>query len=123
MNRVRLLSRGLCVLGLLLACSLTGSAQVTTATLAGTVTDASDSRIPGAAVTITHAQTGAVQSKTTTASGDYQFDFLRPGTYTIAIESEGFKRSQSTSFELLAGQNVRQTHVLEIGAITETVEV
>lgn len=123
MSCIRTWSTGLCVLGLLLALSVTGTAQVTTATLAGTVTDASDSRIPGATVTITQAQTGAVQSETTTASGDYQFDFLRPGTYTIAIESEGFKRSQSTPFELLAGQNVRQTHVLEIGAITETVEV
>jgi hypothetical protein len=107
----------------MLALSPMGNAQVTTATLAGTVTDASGASIPGAEVTITHTQTGAVQTKSTTAAGDYQFDFLRPGTYTIAIESDGFKRSQSTPFELLAGQNVRQTHPLEIGAITETVEV
>src|SRR5690606_9401896 len=123
MNRFRLLVRGLSVLGLMAMLSLMGNAQVTTATLAGTVTDASTSSIPGAEVTITHQETGAVQTKSTTAARDYQFDFLRPGTYSITIESDGFKRSQSTPFELLAGQNVRQTHVLEIGAVTETVEV
>ncbi len=45
------------------------------------------------------------------------------GTYTLKIESDGFKTYQSTGLALAASQDVRQTHTLEIGSLTETVTV
>lgn len=62
------------------------AAQVTTATFYGTVVDPSGASIPGAAVTLTHKQTGATALKSTGATGDFQFDFLRAGTYSIQID-------------------------------------
>ena len=58
-----------------------------------------------------------------TISGEFVFDFLRVGVYTLRIEAQGFKRYQSRGMEFAAAQNVRQTFVLELGTVTETVEV
>jgi hypothetical protein len=55
-------------------------------------------------------------------SGDFQFDFVRVGVYVMSIEAPGFKRFQSR-LPLTAGQKVRQTYALEVGAVSETVEV
>ena len=98
-------------------------AQVTTATVYGTVTDPTGASVPGATVTLTHQQTGAPVAKVTGETGDFQFDFLRVGTYTIQIEARGFKRFQSNGFELVAGQNVRQNYPLQVGDVSETVQV
>jgi hypothetical protein len=97
--------------------------QVTTATIYGTVVDSSGARIPGASVDLTQQETGAVTNKITNETGDFQFDFIRPGTYTISIELSGFKRHQATGFPLVAGQSMRQTYTLEVGQSTETVLV
>lgn len=99
------------------------SAQVTTATIYGTVIDPTAARIPGAAVTITQQETGTVTAKVTSETGDFQFDFVRVGTYTLAIELPGFKRYESTGIQLTAGQSVRRTYTLEVGQSTETVHV
>src|SRR5262249_27743938 len=100
-----------------------GHAQVTTATVYGTATDPSGALIPGAVVTLRHLQTGAALTKVTGDRGDFQFDFLRVGTYTIQIEAKGFKRFQSSGFDLTAGQSVRQTYPLQVGDVSETVQV
>src|SRR5262245_34959531 len=110
-------------IGILLAFAVRVPAQVTTATFYGTVTDPSGASIPGASVTLNHQQTGTTVSKTAGEAGDFQFDFLRVGSYTIQIEAPGFKRSQSSAIELVAGQNIRQTYALQVGDVNETVQV
>lgn len=107
----------------LFCCASTMWAQVTTATLYATVTDSSAAVIPGAKVTLIHNGTGAVTEKFTDAQGEAVFTFLRVGTYTLRAESKGFKRQESSGFELTAGQQIRNTFSLEIGASTETVQV
>jgi len=111
------------VLATLLLSSAATNAQVTTATIYGTVVDAMGARIPGAAVNLTQQETGATSSKITNETGDFQFDFVRPGTYTIAIDLAGFKKYQASGIQLAAGQTVRQTYTLQIGQNTETVLV
>jgi hypothetical protein len=111
------------VLSVLLLCDLPASAQVTTATIYGTVVDPSGARIPGASVNLTQQETGAVTTKITTETGDFQFDFVRSGTYTISIELPGFKKYQASGIQLTAGQSIRQTYTLEVGQSTETVLV
>src|SRR5262249_43929797 len=63
-----------------LLCGGRSTAQVTTATIYGTVTDPTGAIVPGANVTLRHEQTGGSFSKPTGDGGDFQFDFLRVGT-------------------------------------------
>ncbi|MDQ3257585.1 MAG: carboxypeptidase-like regulatory domain-containing protein, partial [Acidobacteriota bacterium] len=98
-------------------------AQVTTATVYGIATDQSDAAIPGAAVTLTHEDTGAVTTKQTDEAGEFAFNFLPIGFYTLRIEAPGFKMLESSRMELRAAQNVRQSFKLEVGSVSEKVTV
>ena len=97
--------------------------QETTATFYGAVTDSTGAIVPGAKITFTHNATGATATKETDTAGEFQFDFLRVGVYTLSIQAQGFKRFESSGITLAASQRVRQTFVLELGAVTETVLV
>lgn len=108
---------------LLLALGAVAWSQVTTATFYGIVNDSSGAVVPGATVTLTHQDTNASATRTSDAAGEFAFDFLRVGTYRLRIEAPGFKRYEQTGIDLVAGQQVRQTYVLQIGAVTETVQV
>src|SRR5205809_3280383 len=99
------------------------TAQVTTANFYGTVTDSTGAAIPAATVTLAHEGTATTTVRTTNATGEFSFDFLRVGAYTLRIEGNGFKKYESTGIELVSGQTVRQTFSLEVGALTETVRV
>src|SRR5437899_1415748 len=111
------------LLFLMLVSFATIVAQETTATFYIVVNDATGAVVPGATITFTHEATGTVNRKISDALGVAQFDFLRVGAYTIRIEAAGFKRYESRGIELAAGQQIRQTFTLEVGAITETVKV
>ena len=67
-------------IGAFLTFSRVAPAQVTTATVYGTVTDPTGASVPAATVILTHQQTGAAATKVSTESGDFQFDFLRVGS-------------------------------------------
>lgn len=108
----------------LLTCATgTAFAQVTTATLYGTVMDPSGGAVPGAAITVIHEQTNAATTRAADSQGEFTFDFLRVGSYTVRVEAPGFKRHEVKGLELISAQTVRQTFTLEIGAVTETVNV
>lgn len=111
----------LCVPLLVLTGMLHG--QVTTATFHGIVADSSGARIPGAKVTFLHEGTASMSQKTVDAAGEFTFDFLRVGSYTIRIEAPGFKSYAATETELAAGQTVRRTFEMTIGSVGETVTV
>ena len=97
--------------------------QVTTATFYGIPQDSSGAVIPAATATITHEDTGTVTTKASDARGEFAFDFLRVGKYSLQIEAPGFKRYASSGIELAAAQNVRRTFMLEVGNVKETVTV
>ena len=100
-----------------------GLAQVTTATLYGIVQDQSGSMIAGAQITLTHEATAAVRQTTTDETGEFVFTALPVGAYTLKIEKSGFKAYVRTGIVLAASQNVRQTHALEVGDLTQSVTV
>jgi hypothetical protein len=111
---------------LVLSCLIfLGSAlgQVTTATFYGIATDSTRAVVPGAAVTLTNDQTGAVYRKVSDGAGEFGFDFIPTGTYTLRIEAAGFKTYESKGIALTAGQQARQTYTLDVGSINETVSV
>ena len=98
-------------------------AQVTTATLVGQLRDSSAAVIPGATVVATHEGTGVAREAVTDANGEFVLSALPSGPYTVKIELTGFKTLQNQGMQLGAGQTVRQTFTLELGALEETVTV
>ena len=112
-----------CIAALAFALASQGMAQVTTATFYGTVTDSSGAVAPGSSVTLVHEATGTSVTKVADPQGEFVFDFLRVGGYSLKIEAAGFKRYENTGIELVAGQQVRQIFALEVGSVNETVIV
>jgi outer membrane receptor protein involved in Fe transport len=98
-------------------------AQVTTATLIGSLRDSSAAVIPGATVVATHEGTGVSRDVVTDANGEFVLSALPSGSYTVKIELTGFKTTQNRGVLLGAGQTVRQTFTLEVGGLEETVTV
>ncbi len=115
------------VFTLLLACGLTvqqGFAQMVSATLRGTVKDNSGASIVGAKVTLSEPATGrVVRQAVSSASGDYEFDELQPGTYTLHCDQPGFKSFDAENILLDPGQVRRVDPTLAVGATATQVVV
>jgi outer membrane receptor protein involved in Fe transport len=109
------------VLGFLALRSAKG--QANTATFYGTVTDPSGAAVPGATVTLTERNTQAKITKNTGVTGDFAFTFVPVGVYDLTIVAQGFKTYVNSRISLGAGQQTRQTIALDVGAVTETVDV
>jgi hypothetical protein len=98
-------------------------AQQETATIAGTVTDATGAVVPRAVVIVTNIQTGISVRTEATDAGTYVVPALRPGQYSIAVESKGFQKTVRTGVTLQVAQVARIDVTLQTGALTEAVEV
>ena len=99
------------------------SAQQETATIAGTVTDATGAVVPHAVVVATNVQTGISVKTTANDAGTYVIPSLRPGDYSIAVESKGFQKTVRTGVTLQVAQVARIDVTLQTGALSEAVEV
>ena len=98
-------------------------AQSDKATLEGSVKDASAGVIVGAKIRIANAATHQVQEQTTDQTGEYQFQGLPPGSYSIEISAQGFQTSSIPEVKLQPGE-ARQLDVqLRLGEVSQTVEV
>src|SRR5689334_19797210 len=98
-------------------------AQGTTATISGTVTDATTAVISGAKVTATNLETNTSRNATSLVDGSYSIPFLPIGTYRVEIDAPGFKKFEQTGIRLEINRNARVDAVLQIGAVTDRVEV
>ena len=98
-------------------------AQVLEATLYGVVQDSSGAILPGVNVTVTHQGTTLMRDTVSDSRGEFALPALPPGTYTVRIELSGFRTYENKGLSLNAGQTVRQTFALEVGALAETVTV
>jgi outer membrane receptor protein involved in Fe transport len=98
-------------------------AQLSTGDVIGTVTDTTGAVIPGAKVTLTNTGTKVAGIATTNDTGDYTFNLLNPGQYTVTIEANGFKKLVIPGFALAAGDRLRENEKMEPGNVEETVEV
>ena len=99
--------------GLFLAICGFAAAQVTTGTFYGIVTDQSGAVVPGANVTLTNEGTGVANSLITDEHGEFGFNFVPIGSYTLKIEISGFKTLENKNLEVRAAQSIRRTFVLE----------
>jgi protocatechuate 3,4-dioxygenase beta subunit len=99
------------------------AAQTQTARLVGTVHDGSGASIPNAMVTATQEQTRQTAETATNTSGEYVFPSLQPGAYTLSVEAPGFRKVLVNGLQLDAAANLSQTVALEVGQVSETLEV
>ena len=89
----------------------------------GTVTDGTGAAVPGAAVRAVRTQNNVTTPTTTAETGDFAIPSLQAGVYRIEVEADGFKTFVQTDVTLIAGGTARVDAQLELGAVTETVEV
>src|ERR1041384_4419142 len=81
-------------------------AQATTADIVGRVSDTRGAVLPGATVTIQNVATGDVRTQPNGEPGDYVFNLLPIGTYTVRIELSGFQ-SSNARVTLASGDRAR----------------
>src|ERR1700722_19237052 len=74
-----------------------------TADVLGTVTDSSGGVLPGATVTLTNTGTNIALTTQTTAAGEFIFNLVQIGTYTVKVEEKGFKTFTEPNITLAAG--------------------
>src|SRR5688572_8476044 len=92
-------------------------------TISGYVRDSSGAVIPKASIRVINEKTGATRSAVSDDAGFYQVLGLVSGTYTIETEVSGFKKFRNAGVVLRVDENVRADIPLEVGQITEAVEV
>src|SRR3954468_23648961 len=98
-------------------------AQVGAGALAGNVSDAGGSRVPGATVTVTAAATGRTRIVSSAADGGYTVSGLAPGTYNVRFELSGFRPIERRGVTIATGESVRLDATLTVGGVAETVTV
>ncbi len=116
------LSRALLTSAMLLAVS-TAWAQDTRGKIQGRVTDASDAVIVGAAVTLLNNNTAISVAAQSNPNGQYLFDFVIPGTYTITVEMAGFSKFIAKDILVQARADVTIDARLQAGSTKESITV
>ena len=118
-NAVKTVIAGVLTVLLLVAASWAGI----TGSISGVITDSSGAVVSGAQIVARNTQTGASSSVISDARGFYVVTALPVGDYTLQITLPGFKTYQRTKIRIDANSAVRADATLEVGTITEKVEV
>jgi hypothetical protein len=112
------------ILSILSLAAVSALGQATgTATMLGAVTDSTGSVVPGAKITVIQAGTNFTFTSTTTSEGTWYIPSLNSGTYQVKIEAPGFKTYVRDGIQLRTGESPRIDVALEVGSVTENVEV
>jgi hypothetical protein len=98
-------------------------AQDYRAKVQGTVKDSSGATIAGSQVTLSNVNTGISGKKTTNDEGQYIFDFVEPGTYTLTAEHTGFSKFLQENFTVQVRADITVDPVLNVGGLAEQVTV
>ncbi len=98
-------------------------AQLETATIIGTVTDASGAVLPGASVVVENQETATSVKLTTDNNGNYIAPVLRIGTYRVSVSASGFKTSVNENILLRVSDRVRVDLSLQPGVVSEKITV
>src|ERR1044071_5294454 len=98
-------------------------AQLNRSTLTGVVSDSSGAAVVNAKVKAVHTATNVAFSTTTTETGNFTLPALEIGEYRVEVEAPGFKRAVRQSVVLESGASVRVDFRLDVGEVTESVQV
>ena len=91
--------------------------------ISGTVVDPSAAGVPNSVVTVTNTATNAIRTAETNQQGLYTFQSVPPGFYSVKVEHTGFKTASSTNIEVQVQQTLRLDFTLQVGQVSESVEV
>jgi hypothetical protein len=120
-----------CVFGLVLAFAFVilsagvplQAQTASTSTVTGTVYDKSGAAVPNAKVDLDDIGTKARATTTTGSDGAYIFPSVKPGNYNITVSAKGFRQTVISGVKVDIGKSALVNAVLEVGGMTETVEV
>jgi outer membrane receptor protein involved in Fe transport len=106
-----------------LLCPRLASAQFDSATVLGTVVDATGAVVPGVTVTLKNADTGITATTVTDGQGNFQFLNVRIGTYSLRAELQGFSAAFVENIAVTVNARQRVDLTMKVGDIGETVQV
>src|SRR5437879_9737999 len=95
----------------------------TQASISGVIHDPTGAVIPGVTVTVTNPATNFVRTAISNEAGVYNFPSLQPGRYNIKVELPGFRTITQNDVELQIQQSARIDFTLQVGDVSQTVEV
>src|SRR5437879_7492291 len=98
-------------------------AQVVNATLTGIVTDPTGASVEGARLRAINTGTNQVHETASSSGGTYSIPALAPGEYRLEAEQAGFKKQVLSGIVLQVAQEARVNVTLEVGQVTESVNV
>lgn len=110
-------------IAVLLLSSLALSQSLTTGAINGTILDSSGAAISGATIVATNTNTGAKRTTTSGDTGLFVLAQLDPGEYTVTAQAQGFKTGQSGAVTVSVSRIASFHFRLQVGAISEKVEV
>jgi outer membrane receptor protein involved in Fe transport len=111
------------ILGFCLMVSLPLHAQVTGATISGTITDASGGVIVGAEISVRNTATGINRNTTTDSAGFYTVPNLNPGPYEVKVTAKGFTTAVQSNLTLAVGAQQSLNIPMKVGETSQTVQV
>ena len=123
------MTRQNCIRSLLFTAALVATAvpvysqTAGTGTLVGTITDTSGAILVGARVAVVNTGTSFTSEAVTNNEGSYYIPYLAPATYRMTVESPGFKRYVREGVTIRTGEIPRVDVQMEVGGITESVQV
>jgi hypothetical protein len=120
---MQVLYRRFAMMCLLLLCAGVSHAQLSTASLFGTVTDPSGAVIPKASLVITQTETGLVRTLVSNGKGEYRADFLPVGPYKISVSAPGFDTLDREGIVLTVTEDAKVDLALKTGAESTVIEV
>ena len=107
-----------------LAFPLAADAQITTATIVGTISDPSGAQIPAASITVRNVDTGLRRTVVSGDDGSYRIEFLPVGNYAVEVTAtSGFKKAFRDGIVLRVNDTARVDFALEVGTVAEVVTV
>jgi hypothetical protein len=100
---------------------LTMQAQIT-GDIRGSVVDPSGAAVANAKITLTNAETKQTRTQTTGSSGDFSFDLLAIGQYTVKAEAQGFSGAE-TQADVKTGEQTPVNFKMQVGSVSQVVDV
>src|SRR5262249_5099917 len=116
------MKRTVSVVLILLATASGSFAQITAATVSGTIKDSTEGVLPGVDVVVKSLDTGVTRTTITDANGAFTIPGLQPGRYEARATLQGFK-TEAKTFELAVAQEAGMNLTLEVGATEESITV
>ena len=92
-------------------------------TVSGELTDATSAVVTGAKVILTDQEKGFSFQTISDNSGRYLFRSIPPGVYVVAVEAQGFGKTESAKFKVDVNENATANLTLKVAGATQTVEV